>query len=298
MASQTTKWDCLDCILKLNHGKDLQEYLSAIRQIEQNSRWFYLDEIHMDKGKFCQILLLDGCFMLVTVRALDEMLDVVESPRDTSPSNGESEEATHWYSSSVLRDLLLLENQIPFFVLNQIYDLIDGDHHQNSTRVLIDKLFQFIEGFLDKYPKSINASNRPRDAHHLLDLCHMYFRQSRVARMDCNGSTNTVCRKCWRKAEEYYEAGIVFTKKVHDGKSNHSLLDINFTRPGRLEIPSLVIDDYTVSIFRNLIAFEQTTPQAGNDITTYIIFLSGLIKITQRRQTACSKRCSCAPFTP
>ncbi|XBJ05356.1 hypothetical protein VPH35_024157 [Triticum aestivum] len=56
----------------------------------------------------------------------------------------------------------------------------------------------------------------------------------------------------------------------------HSLLDIKFSN-GSIEIPSLVVDEYSGSLFRNIIAFEQTCPQFGDDFTAYIVFLSQII---------------------
>jgi hypothetical protein len=46
-----------------------------------------------------------------------------------------------------------------------------------------------------------------------------------------------------------------------------------------MEIPCLVVDEHTGLLFRNLIAFEQTCPQFGDDFTAYIVFLSQLISM-------------------
>jgi hypothetical protein len=80
----------------------------------------------------------------------------------------------------------------------------------------------------------------------------------------------------WRRATQYHEAGIIFKRKEFGGQSAHSLLDITF-RDGVLEIPCLSVDDRTCSLFRNMVAFEQTSPQFGNSITAYVMFMSQLI---------------------
>jgi hypothetical protein len=80
----------------------------------------------------------------------------------------------------------------------------------------------------------------------------------------------------WRRAVQYVEAGVHFMKREFHHLDPHSLLDIKFSN-GVLVIPRLFVDEYTEFLFRNLIAFEQTCPQFGDDFTAYIVFLSQLV---------------------
>jgi hypothetical protein len=80
----------------------------------------------------------------------------------------------------------------------------------------------------------------------------------------------------WHRAAQYLEAGVKFKRREYDRLEPHSLLDVKF-RAGAMEIPCVVIDESTASLFRNLIAFEQTCPQFGDDFTSYIVFLSQLV---------------------
>ena len=71
-----------------------------------------------------------------------------------------------------------------------------------------------------------------------------------------------------------------FKKRDYDKLYPHTLLDIRFHNSA-MELPCLVIDEFSATLFRNLIAFEQTCPQFGDDFTAYIVFLSQLISMPE-----------------
>ncbi|KAG2611585.1 hypothetical protein PVAP13_4KG257000 [Panicum virgatum] len=222
-----------------------------------------------------------------------------------------------WYNSSAVYDLLLLENQIPFFVVAKIYELlVDGERIEH--RLLSDNLSKFVEGILLHFPLAIHDTDRPKDFDHLLHLCYMYFKPSHGARHKhqlkksigyfktilfwvykffCSnnvGSQETeeiplsqayseplISVKefqRWRRAEQYHEAGVEFKARAFDKHNPHSLLDIEFI-DGVLHIPCLPVDDKSATLFRNLIAFEQSCPAVGNDFASYIHFLCHLISV-------------------
>jgi hypothetical protein len=86
------------------------------------------------------------------------------------------------------------------------------------------------------------------------------------------------CSNRWRRATQYHEAGIEFRRRTYSERNPHSLLDIKF-RDGVLEVPFLFVDEKTSVLFRNFIALEQTCPQVGNEVTTYIVFLAKLMSM-------------------
>ncbi|CAL5047842.1 unnamed protein product [Urochloa decumbens] len=227
------------------------------------------------------------------------------------------DQGEEWYNSSAVYDLLLLENQIPFFVVTKIYELlVDGE--RNAHRLLSDNLSKFVEGILLYFPLAIQHTDRPKDFDHLLHLCYMYFKPSRGARhkhqlkrsighfqtlvfsayykffssnVDSQEHEETPLSQAhaesmlsvkefqrWRRAEQYHEAGVEFKAREFDRYNPHSLLDIEFI-DGVLHIPCLPVDDKSATLFRNLIAFEQSCPALGNDIASYIHFLCHLISV-------------------
>jgi hypothetical protein len=78
------------------------------------------------------------------------------------------------------------------------------------------------------------------------------------------------------------EAGIKFKR----GGTSKSILDIKFA-DGVLEIPSLLIQDTTETLFRNLISFEQCYPGCETRFTSYAILLDNLINTTKDLEILC-----------
>ncbi|GJN34752.1 hypothetical protein PR202_gb23447 [Eleusine coracana subsp. coracana] len=221
-----------------------------------------------------------------------------------------------WYNSSAVYDLLLLENQIPFFVVAKVFELLIYDE-STTHRLLTDNIAKFIEGILLPFPSAIHDTDKLKNFDHLLHLCYLYFKPTHCRQHNHHikkkvGYFDAILRrsvkylginsdsqenegnllsneqfvdvlfvkqlKRWRRAEEYYEAGVEFSDRVFDEHDPHSLLDIEF-RNGILHIPCLPIDDKSGTLFRNLLAFEQSSPALGNDMASYVYFMSQLISV-------------------
>lgn len=206
-------------------------------------------------------------------------------------------------------DLFLLENQIPFFVVRKIHDILVGSAMDNTVT---EKIYNFIEERLHYLTGACGPYEKTNDICHLLHLCHMQF-NPRMIQGERNDERSSQYNKYfvnnifnlfnigyrhrkhqwnsshdqqfnlqagrmthWRRATQYHEAGIVLKRKEFKGQNAHSLLDVTF-QGGILEIPFLFVDDRVGSLFRNMIAFEQTSPQFGNCVTTYVMFMAQLI---------------------
>jgi hypothetical protein len=348
---QKEKWIYLDYMLKLNCERSLYDYLTAIGNLAKQARDCYAEEIKMGNDEFLQMLLLDGSFILVSLGGTKGILehkvqksrenvhfqetatergngsDEVTSTETTSINqevtvNNENEarendrsddEVGQWFIRFVNHDLFLLENQIPFFIVGALFEQLAG-----NDKLIIppftDELVNHVETALRWYPKAIQESDRPKDFHHLLHLCHMYFRprhkpedqHDQIGPQYLHKFLSFGCRYLkvahhpenndprfsteqgihhlqtgqelnrWRRVAQYLEAGVKFKKREYDKLDPHSLLDVRF-RDGAMEMPCVVVDESTSGLFRNLIAFEQTCPQFGDDFTAYIVFLSQLV---------------------
>lgn len=348
-AMEKEKWNCLNFILKSNSTRSLQDYLSVIARCERRARRCYSEEIKMEKKKFVQMLLLDGCFTLIFLNGITESAAVSQTGDErcsthqeviseaegcqrssnnfelceiSSSREAEDEALKHseqkrncstgmggWVSCCLTHDLLLLENQIPFYVVEGIYKLFAGT--DTETRFLIIRFAECMESILQHYPIAIQECDRPKQFHHLLHLCHMYFRPKQKfeeyhqavtspgyfyrllhfcteyaslgqkqdenqhsQRLDCLESDHHPSR--WHQAVQYHEAGVILKKRDYDQHNRHSLLDVKFSN-GVIEIPCFPIDENTEALFKNLIALEQTNPRYGNDLTAYINFMSQLV---------------------
>ncbi|XBI95810.1 hypothetical protein VPH35_032195 [Triticum aestivum] len=301
-------WEHLDRVLKLNRNKALNDYIKAIAKLEKQARKCYIDE-NVGTGVSHSRILNQGPNQTevdgnVTVEELEQInVEIIqETGRNTREEDanqrtsiGNSYGAGDWLSGPAWHDMLcLLENQIPFFVMESIYELVSAA--------------EFVKVLLRHYPIAIQENDRSKHFHHLLHLCHTYLRPSQkfdeelqyqqkrsyfhglLRRWNMSGKSvdpdkNLELMEClesgklwkrWRRAEEYHEVGVQFIRREYDGQSRHSLLDIRFIN-GVMEIPCLPVGESSESLFKNLLALEQTDPRYGNDISAYVTFMSQVV---------------------
>ncbi|KAL2499643.1 Plant protein of unknown function (DUF247) [Abeliophyllum distichum] len=197
---------------------------------------------------------------------------------------------------SILRDMIMLENQIPLVILDQLLGLQIGNPDQKGmvaklalrffdplmptdeplTKSDINKLESSIGNFSTFDPLTDQGGL------HCLEI----FRRSLLVLRAGPKPMPRIWIKRWshtsrvadkRKQQlihcvtELKDAGIKFKKRKTD-----RFWDIKF-KNGILKIPRLLIHDGTKSLFLNLIAFEQCHLDCTNDITSYIIFMDNLI---------------------
>ena len=87
----------------------------AIQNLVQRVRGCYAEDIRRSvENKLLQILVVDGCFIF-------EMFYRRAFPPETNLNDPIANNA--WMVSSLEHDLVLLENQIPFFILVKLYDI-------------------------------------------------------------------------------------------------------------------------------------------------------------------------------
>ncbi|XP_031496845.1 UPF0481 protein At3g47200-like [Nymphaea colorata] len=114
------KKNALFRILRLSGGLPVSIFVEPLKQVEQELREHY-DELDpsWSSDSFIQMLLLDGCFLLDLLLALDKRLDapLAESIRLQLLN-------TCGYNV-LIRDIHLLENQIPGLVLDVLINVGD-----------------------------------------------------------------------------------------------------------------------------------------------------------------------------
>ncbi|OAY72309.1 UPF0481 protein [Ananas comosus] len=287
---ETWKRDCRRYIL----GRISESYYDTveIKELVKKARRVYSENITMELNKFADMLLLDGCFVLAFLTEIKGK-SVENVPSETgmisgTPGTTSSDTTGHtgggqWQDDrhqdeaiireDTVRDLLfLVDNQIPFFVIEEIHKLAVGEGE--TTETLKRNIAKYVEGVLHHYPKAIAipaiCSN---DFHHLLHLCHMFFRPSQKPEKR-NGNRAAANQAMWHRAMQYREAGVEF--RVKDSSTPHSLLDVTFSN-GTMEIPHLSIDGKTESIFSNLLLFEKGCSHTGRHINAYVAFMSQLL---------------------
>ncbi|KAL4655066.1 hypothetical protein ACB092_01G424300 [Castanea dentata] len=97
---------CLNSFLeRVGLNLNLEDFVSTIKQLEGRIRGYYEETIQLSSNDFVKMILLDVNFILEMVWKFDES--------DLSP----------WLHSSLTKDFILLENQIPFFIIEKLFDL-------------------------------------------------------------------------------------------------------------------------------------------------------------------------------
>jgi len=244
----------------LQRTPDLHETLKssaeAIREFEEKVRACYAEPIEMSSDEFAEILLVDGCFMLeLFIRYSKVDLRVQDDPLFYSS----------WIILTLQRDLALLENQIPFFVLERLYSqVVESSTIGQSLPSLPELALGFFKSVLYMNDENFRIIRRPYP--HLLDLIHNCYLPPAIAVRSNIGE-----RVSTQRATSLDEAGIVFRKGT-----TRTLFDLRF-RNGALEIPPLRIHDSTVSLFQNLIAYEQLSRGTAQYITSYFALMSSLV---------------------
>ncbi|KAK1272622.1 UPF0481 protein [Acorus gramineus] len=197
-------------------------------------------------------------------------------------------------------DLLKIENQMPFFIVEALFDLLLPPEGKNIP------LLELAMHLLNKISQSqfyVRIGGNPK-VHHLLHIFYIMLvadpktskpptpppwlvrPNKRPASQVAKNILPCFFQDSERKQElpwpsgtgwmlsatEQKEAGVVFKQK-----RQCSFIDVTFNN-GVMEIPVLCIYENTFPIFRNLIAFEQCYPNTSDHITYYSLFMESMIK--------------------
>nr|BAJ84999.1 predicted protein [Hordeum vulgare subsp. vulgare] len=286
-AMEEHKWRYLRDLLARGDAP-LASYARAARDLEPAARRRYAEptEDHLPQRDFAEMLLLDGCFIVEFFLkgedgAADALIDAA------------------WAMQNVYSDLFLLENQLPFFVLERFYAIATGGRGRDH----------FVTSLLAKYltvetPQDAATATLPDGE--ILHLLHLYYHwflppQDEDAAVPPAGGKVAEDeafnewlakpmdeRLPWLlpSASELEDAGITFRAK----KSPRSLVDVTFrARDGVLEIPA--VESYTNrAMFANLLAYEQSRGRWElQRLMSYVVLMASVaahgrrdVKILQR----------------
>ncbi|KAL4572358.1 hypothetical protein LXL04_019131 [Taraxacum kok-saghyz] len=217
--------------------------------------------------KLAKMMVIDGCFILELLYRYqhgivdgDPIFDNVLVMRD------------------VMHDLLLLENQMPFFVLEILFS-ITMKRILGSTS-LPDLVFYFF--------KDINILNNTelRKKEGIVDHCHTHILGLLQSCYRPRATIQGIVPNISYSATEIAGAGVTFKAQKDEGY----LLAVNlkesslvpglstlFGRETCFEIPELCIKDSTPSFLRNLIAYEQCYPLSRHYVTSFAFLMDRLI---------------------
>ncbi|PSR86126.1 UPF0481 protein [Actinidia chinensis var. chinensis] len=279
----------------------LEECVEAMKLLVEDAKKCYNEEVDNLNE---EMLVVDGCFILELLYRY-KLHDI---PNDPVFGSG-------LMSSIVSEDLLLLENQLPFFVLEKLFDITMDKIPDCPPNYL---LFDYVVSYFSNMPMSIennsticnednsttsNVTNCCLLSEYVLSLSGNTMNSENKGIAEPNKSKKVYYHilhvlhdHCLPPdlpiGEDYIEAmpsasyldyaGVKFV-----AGTRHDLLKVKFTETqsclercfsrARFEIPTLNLYDSTEHFLRNLIAFEQCCLGVSGYFTSYVFFIDMLV---------------------
>ncbi|KAM7490113.1 hypothetical protein LguiA_033034 [Lonicera macranthoides] len=243
----------------------LKNFIDAVKKMEARIRDCYSERIEMDSDKFVLMILVDSCFIIQFL---------ISYHNDWKDNDDRSLSLEVTMKTDILLDFILLENQVPFFVLEKLFTLAISKSSDISSflelavEFLLNDTFNFFEE-TKKEDKSVDKFPCVKHFTHLaLILCQPPpQKQSPSVEEDFEplfSSTNLA------------EVGVTFREKTQ----SKGFFDINFTNKV-LEIPNFSLHDDTEIKIRNLMALEHCRYPEQKFVTDYFVFMDFLINTTR-----------------
>ncbi|MBA0671216.1 hypothetical protein Goklo_029568, partial [Gossypium klotzschianum] len=255
----------------------LNEFREKMKRWEGKTRKCYEQPLHPDlevDEKFLDMMVYDGCFVVQLLQN--------SHPNDLIRNHGPN------VISEMRYDLLLLENQLPFFVLLELYRMITPTLEPKSRSIC--ELVAFALNFFERGALYLPEILFIR---HLLHLVHTTFHPSDLG-SEAEEEKEVACcfpknnlqssRNCMPSTTELEDAGIHFSgvsiqKMQNQEQEEKNKFDITFDNATKkLKIPTLEVQDSTEREFRNYMVYEQFFPSdKPTYFVDYVIFMDHLI---------------------
>ncbi|XP_074584146.1 UPF0481 protein At3g47200-like [Curcuma longa] len=264
------KWHSLKKFLGRSTGYALVDYLRLIKVSERRARAAYADDLaSIASNDFVQMMLLDGCFVVETVLLWKFGAGGLEAVQNPIASSS-------WILPMVAGDMLMLENQLPFFLLQLLFDFAFPFPRQlDFAKCAVEFFAAFADRELELPPDGAVKGGFC----HLLHLFHSCINpmkdpgeaKSRTKSFSRANKSQKTRVKSIPSATRLSEAGVKFQRKP-----TRNVLDITF-RNGKMEIPQLAVNGHFNTLFRNLIAFEQGYKCVSRHVTSYASLMDCII---------------------
>ncbi|XP_020109191.1 UPF0481 protein At3g47200-like [Ananas comosus] len=261
---------------------DVEKYLTKMDEEEkENGRFYYSEHLFewISRKDFQTMLLLDSSFILFVIHAsresqpqsLVEIWDYMTLCTDVRK-----------HMKQIKLDLLMADNQIPFFAIKKLSECFPEHEIFSSERYSIGHLA--LSCFADLWPTR-NEEQKMDDEMDFDNLLHL-FHWSRI-RVE---GYELYCEELDSEydLEQYIPSATELRKSAvkFEKKHSRSNLDITFTRglmkmSGVIKIPTLHLYDYSEEIFRNLIAFEKNPT---NDVHCFMPYSACMSCLLQREE--------------
>ncbi|KAI9111240.1 hypothetical protein K1719_017851 [Acacia pycnantha] len=253
--------------LKRTEDKSVNDYVHLLQGQEGKIRRCYSETIPMESDVFVRMTLTDACFIIEHFLLWHD------------ENCGHSNLSLMWKTTTT--DLILLENQLPFFVLKDLFDLTFPGGYNDEIPFEFFTFDYLNRSFGNKIVSNEELRNKftfqyfvqhnlAPQVHHLTHMLRMFF-----VRKDDQGPRESTGRnmKPVYNVSKLYDAGI----KFEVNEDGISILKLKFSK-GVLKIPKIMICDITEVALRNAVAFEQYNFPCSKSMTHYIFLLGYLIR--------------------
>ncbi|XXG44917.1 hypothetical protein AAC387_Pa02g0146 [Persea americana] len=159
------KWHYLGKFLSRKPEKDLQMYVKLMKKLEREARSCYKGNIELESEEFVRMMVLDGCFI---IQLLLQLEDGFLYEREDGFGLEDPIYCDRWTLPRVAHDMLLLENQLPFSVLEKLW-ILTG----RGKCTLRRSVLKFFRNLL---PEEHDLEPPPREVYHILHLLHSSLR--------------------------------------------------------------------------------------------------------------------------
>jgi hypothetical protein len=228
---------------------NVEKLVSTVRNMEGDVRRCYAETSEISSDNYVKMILLDVSFIIVRFLIFKHA------------EWGHYQESTV-FSEQLLEDMLLLENQLPFFVLEELYNFAfaSSSNYPSFTQLTFE-FFAFYN------PQKMSPHPNLRIMH-FVDLIRTFFLPPLERLQEIKRGEKV---RHLYSVSQLDEAGVKF--KVGSSKC---LFDLKFTN-GVLEIPCFRVYRDTDSFVRNLVGLEQCHYLSDAYITDYFRVMDFLI---------------------
>lgn len=229
--------------------------VSSVKDWEGCVRRCYAETIEHSSNDLAKIILVDASFIIEFFLRCQ----LGEESRD------DRRLLNSWLWTIIWSDLILLENQLPFFVIEKLFNLAFDQSRPNLYSTSFVQLT--FECFRVENTQEMSPHHDDLNIKHFADLLRTFWLPSlqRIPERSRKSIGNMY------SASKLHEAGVEF--KVGSSKC---LFDMKF-KNGVLELPCLKLENTTDSLYRNLMALEQCYYLNEAYVTDYIVLLDHLI---------------------
>ncbi|CAJ2640466.1 unnamed protein product [Trifolium pratense] len=252
------KWRCVTSLLSRTFGQDtIETCLETVIDLDATVRASYVDVIALDRYELATTMVFDGCFLL-------ELL-ICESKLDLEipiPFNGISPGIEVKKMEYVVSDLMLLENQIPIFILETLFVKLLGS--SNQMREFIQNLALPLFGYTGKL--------MVKSTSHFLDVAYSYVEMGWVDKEIEDNEVPKQPQQLPKQPQQHLNrcatrlkaAGITILSMKNDDDINFKLTTQFDKNKGILQIPRLTITQTTEVKWRSFIAWEHHKKKLKN----------------------------------